>query len=112
MEIEVWEYRQPENMFMAMEDSDSFSEENQITKLARMINLEMLRVECSEELEELRRNENQLQGHEQNDATNLLIEVNEVNNAKHVGRIPRRVNEWFALIDHNRERERQGLEPI
>ena len=54
----VWEYGQPENMFMAMEDSDS-SEEDQIAEIARRINLEMLRNECSEELEELRRNENQ-----------------------------------------------------
>ena len=64
----------------------------------------------SEELEELRRNENQLQGHEQNnDEINPTIEVDEIN---HIGRIPRRVNEWLALIDHNRERESQGLEPI
>ena len=62
-------------MFMAMEDSDSSSEENQITELAKMINLEMLGGECSEELEELRRNENQLQGHEQNNAINPTIEV-------------------------------------
>ena len=45
-------------MFLAMEDSDLFSEENQITEIARMMNLEILEGECSEELEELRRNEN------------------------------------------------------
>ena len=72
-----------------------------------MINLEMLEGECSEELEKLRRNENPFQGHEQNnDEINPIIEIN------HIGRIPRRVNEWLALIDHNRERESQGLEPI
>ena len=27
-------------------------------------------------------------------------------------RIPYKVSEWFALLDHNRERESQGLEPI
>ena len=57
--VEDAKYMQLENMFMAMEDSDSSSEENQITEHARMINLEMLGGECSEEL---RRNENQLQG--------------------------------------------------
>ena len=46
---------------MAMEDFDSSSEEDQIVELARMINLEMLRGECSEGLEELRRSENQPQ---------------------------------------------------
>ena len=43
----VWEYGQPENMFMAMEDSDSSFEEEQIAKIARRINLEMFRNECS-----------------------------------------------------------------
>ena len=61
-ENEIWEYEQLENMFMVMEDSDSSSEEDQIAEIARRINLEMLRNECSEELEELRRNENQPQG--------------------------------------------------
>ena len=109
---EVWKYRQLESMFLAMEDSDSSSKENRITEIARRINLEMLEGECLEELEELRRNDNPFQGHEQNDATNLIMEVDEVDDARHVGRIPRRLNEWFALIDQNRERESQGLEPI
>ena len=76
----------------------------------------MLRNKCLEELEELRRSENQPQGQEQNNAINQeqtvenpTLGVDEVNN---VERIPYRVSEWFALIDHNRERERQGLEPI
>ena len=93
---------------MAMEDSDSSSEENQIAELARMINLEMLRGECLEELEELRRSENQPQSQDQNPTTG----GDETNDARHMGRIPCRVNEWFALIDHNKERESQGLEPI
>ena len=49
-ENEVWEYGQPENMFMAMEDFDSSFEEEQIAEIARRINLEMLRNECSEDL--------------------------------------------------------------
>ena len=61
-ETETWEYGKPENMFMAMEDYDSSYEEDQIAELARRINLEMLTNECSEELEELRRRENQPQG--------------------------------------------------
>ena len=95
-----------------MEDSDLSLEENQITEIARMINLEMLEGECLEELEELRRNENPFHDHEQNNATNLIIEFDEVDNARHVGRIPCRVNEWCPLIDQNRERKSQGLEPI
>ena len=43
---------------------------------------------------------------------NPTIEVDKIDDARHMGRIPHRVNEWFALIDHNRERESQGLEPI
>ena len=107
-EIEVWEYRHPENMFMAMEDSDSSFEENQIIELIRMTNLEMLRGECLEELEEFRRSENQPQSQDQNPTTGDV----ETDNSRHKGRIPQRVNEWFSLIDHNRERESQGLELI
>ena len=110
-ETETWEYGQPENIFMEMEDYDSSYEEDQIAELARRINLEILRNKCSGELEELRRSENQPQGHEQNNAIhqqqtieNPILEVDEI--------VPRRVSEWFALIDHNREREIQGLEPI
>ena len=115
-ETETWEYGQPENMFMAMEDSDSSFEEDQVAEIARRINLEMLRDECSEELEELRRNESQPQGQEQNIAINQeqalenpTLEVDETNN---VERMPYRVSEWFALMDRNREREILGLEPI
>ena len=72
-ETETWEYGQPENMFMAMKDSDSSFEEDQIAELARRINLEMLRNECSEELEELRRSENQPQGQEQNNEVKIKI---------------------------------------
>ena len=54
---EVWKYRQPESMLLAMEDFDLSSEENQATQIAKMISLEMPEGECSEELEELRRNE-------------------------------------------------------
>ena len=106
-ENEVWEYGQPENMFMAMEDSDSSFEEDQIAEIARRINLEMLRNECSEELEELRRNESQPQSQEQNIAVeNPTLEVDNIE------RMPYRESEWFALMDHNRERESLGLEPI
>ena len=79
----------------------------------------MLRNECSEELEELRRNENQPEGQEQNNAIdqeqiieNPTLEVDEFDDIRHVEWSPYRVSEWFALIDHNRERESQGLEPI
>ena len=68
----------------------------------------MLRGECLEELEELRRSEDQPQSQDQNPTTG----DDEIDNASHRGRIPRQVNEWFALIDHNRERESQGLELI
>ena len=64
----------------------------------------------------MRGNANQPQGQEQNDEINQdqIIENHtlEVDDAIHIERIHRRVNEWFALIDHNRERESQGLEPI
>ena len=60
-ENEIWENEQLKNMFMVMEDSDYSFEEDQIAEIARIINLEMLRNECSEELEELGRNENQPQ---------------------------------------------------
>ena len=43
---EVWKYRQPESMFMAMEDSDVSSKENQTTQSVRMISLEMPEGEC------------------------------------------------------------------
>ena len=92
-----------------MEDFDLSSEENQI---AGMTSMEMYEGECSEELEELRRNEILSQDPEQSNAANPIVKVDEVNDARHVERIPRRVNEWFALIDQNRERESQGLEPI
>ena len=75
--------------------------------------MEMLRNECSEELEELRRNENQPQGQEQNIAINQeqalenpTLEVDETNN---VERMPYRVSEWFILMDRNRERKAWGL---
>ena len=60
-ENEVWEYGQPENMFRAMEDSNSSFEKNHIAGNAKRISSEMLRNECSEELEELRRDESQAQ---------------------------------------------------
>ena len=45
--------------------------------------------------------------------SDLSPEENKItNNARHRGRVPRRVNEWIALTNHNRERESQGLEPI
>ena len=55
--------------------------------------------EGSEQLEELRSNEIPFQDPEQNNVANLMIEVDEVDDARHVERIPRRLNEWFALID-------------
>ena len=106
---EVWKYRQPESTFLAIEDFDLSSQENQPTHSVRMVSLEMPEGEGSEQLDELRSNEIPFQDPEQNNAANLMIEVDD---AKHVERIPRRVNEWFALIDQNRERESQGLEPI
>ena len=46
---------------------------------------------------------------EKNNEVNLdqnpTLEDDENDDSRHIERIPRRVNEWFALIDHNRERE-------
>ena len=71
---EVWKYRQPKSMFL-MEDFDLSLEENQVTEIARMINLEMLEGECLEELEELRRNEILSQDPEQSNAANPIVKV-------------------------------------
>ena len=85
---EVWKYRQPKSMFLAIEESDLSSEENQTTHSVRMVSLEMPEGEGSEQLDELRSNEIPFQDPEQNNAANLMIEVDEVDDARHVERIP------------------------
>ena len=52
----------PKTCSWQIEDLDSSSKEDHIAEIYRIINLEIIRNECLEELEELRRNENQPQG--------------------------------------------------
>lgn len=102
-----------EEIWRSFGDDDSSEEENERASFAREINLEMHRGEVFEEIQAL----NQLGDVEpQSDQLEPITEINnsetDLDQIRRGERIPRTVTEWLALVDHNMERERQGLDYV